>query len=313
MAVAIVQAMTSPSTAPIRAAIKGAVHGTQTRIDRFQCVYGSISRAHAPLNSSADPKQAVCVTRILDYPLAVFVLALVTQWVAAYVGDFFRTRQRIEDAENPLDLTTVLTAALTLLALIIGFSFSMAVSRYEQRKNYEEAEANAIGTEYVRADLLPAATAATVRDLLRKYIEQRVLFYEVSDQRRLLQIDAETAKLQGELWSAVVPLAEMQPTPVVALIVSGMNDVLNSQGYTQAAWWNRIPAAAWELLCLVAIFCNLLLGYSERRTSNLLLIVMPVIVSVSFVLIADIDSPRRGHIRVLPQNLIALSQSIRGP
>jgi hypothetical protein len=253
------------------------------------------------------------VTRLLDYPLAVFVLALVAQWGAAYVGDFFRTRQRTTDAADPLDLTTVLTAALTLLALIIGFSFSMAVSRYEQRKNYEEAEANAIGTAYVRADLLPPATAARVRELLGIYTEQRVLFYEVSDQSRLSQIDAETTKLQGELWSAVVPPAEMQPTPVMALIVSGMNDVLNSQSYTQAAWWNRIPAAAWELLGVVAIFCNALLGYSERRTSNLLLIVMPVIVSVSFVLIADIDSPRRGHIRVMPQNLIALSQSIRRP
>jgi hypothetical protein len=57
-----------------------------------------------------------------------------------------------------------------LLGLIIGFSFSMATSRYDQRKNYEEAEANAIGTEYVRADLLPAADAATVRTLLRKYL-----------------------------------------------------------------------------------------------------------------------------------------------
>ena len=62
------------------------------------------------------------------------------------------------------DFGFILAATLTLLGLIIGFSFSMATSRYDQRKNYEEAEANAIGTEYVRADLLPAADAATVRD-----------------------------------------------------------------------------------------------------------------------------------------------------
>jgi hypothetical protein len=251
------------------------------------------------------------VSRFLDYPLGIFALALLAQWVGAYAGDFFRERQRAGFADRG-DLVTVLTAALTLLALIIGFSFSMAVSRYEQRKTYEEAEANAIGTEYVRADLLPTVTAAMVRDLLRKYTDQRILFYETSDQRRLRQIDAETTKLQSELWSAVVPPAEAQPSPVMALIVSGMNDVLNAQGYTQAAWWNRIPVGAWELLGLVAVFCNVLLGYSERRTSNLLLIVMPVIVSASFLLIADIDSPRHGHIRVLPQNLIALSQSIKG-
>ena len=64
-------------------------------------------------------------------------------------------------------------ATLTLLALLIGFSFSMAISLYDQRKNYEEAEANAIGTEFGRADLLPAGDSAKVRDLLRKYLDRR--------------------------------------------------------------------------------------------------------------------------------------------
>ena len=69
------------------------------------------------------------------------------------------------------------TATLTLLALIIGFTFSMALNRYDQRKIYEEEEANAIGTEYLRAELLPAADAAKVRTLLLNYLDQRVLFY----------------------------------------------------------------------------------------------------------------------------------------
>jgi hypothetical protein len=93
-------------------------------------------------------------------------------------------------------------------------------------------------------------------------------------------------------------------------VVSGMNDVLNSQGYTQAAWWNRIPVAAWGLMGLIAVSCNLLFGYGERRTSALAL-VLPLIISISFFLIADIDSPRAGVIRVAPQNLIALSQTMK--
>ena len=76
-----------------------------------------------------------------------------------------------------------MAATLTLLGLIIGFSFSMAISRYDQRKNYEEAEANAIGTEYVRADLLPAADAERMHGLLRNYLDQRVLFYQTRDER----------------------------------------------------------------------------------------------------------------------------------
>ena len=95
------------------------------------------------------------------------------------------------------------------------------------------------------------------------------------------------------------------------LIVEGMNDVLNSQGYTQAAWWDRIPIEAWGLMGLIAISCNLLIGYSERRTRVVLLFVLPVIVSISFLLIADIDSPQGAIVRVSPQNLISLSQSMK--
>jgi len=82
-----------------------------------------------------------------------------------------------------------------------------------------------------------------------------------------------------------------------------MNDVLNSEGYTQAAWWNRIPLAAWVLMAALAICCSLLLGYDARETDALLLLLLPLVVSISFFLIAEIDSPRAGVIRVLPQNL----------
>jgi hypothetical protein len=104
------------------------------------------------------------------------------------------------------------------------------------------------------------------------------------------------------------------PDPILALVVSGMNDVLNSQGYTQAAWLNRIPVAAWALMGVVAIVCNAMIGYGGRRPRlrSLLLLILPLVVSISFFLIADIDSPRGGVIRVSPQNLLALAESLRG-
>ena len=90
-----------------------------------------------------------------------------------------------------------------------------------------------------------------------------------------------------------------------------MNDVLNSQGYTQAAWWNRIPTAAWALMGTIGICCNLLIGYCSRRIEArpILFIVVPLVVSISFSLIADIDSPRGGVIRVAPLNLVSLDQT----
>ena len=171
-----------------------------------------------------------------DYPILVFVVSLIAFWISAWIGVWFRERQRESGEETREDFAFILGGALTLLGLIVGFTFSMAVSRYDQRKNYEEQEANAIGTEYVRADLLPSPDAAKVRSLLKRYLDQRVLSYTTRDEAQRQQIDALTARLQAELWSAVVAPAAAAPTPVAALAVAGMNDVLNSQGYTQAAW-----------------------------------------------------------------------------
>lgn len=247
---------------------------------------------------------------IFSRPIVDFVLTAAVVWLSMQTGAFVcRRRRPLRDDERD-DLELVINAGLTLLALIIGFTFSMAVGRYDQRKNYEEEEANAIGTEYVRADLLPSDDGARVRKLLRVYLDQRLLFYTDRGSRRLQQIDAETARLQGEMWSTVTRVALAQPTPVTALAVAGMNDVLNRQGYTQAAFWNRIPLGAWALMLSISICCSVLIGYGARRKGDLPFIVLPVLIAIAFFLIADIDSPRRGAIRVLPQNLISLSNSI---
>ena len=247
----------------------------------------------------------------MNFPVLMFFPSVLILWLAAQYGASWRKRRPLKDDERE-DFGVIQAATLTLLGLIIGFSFSMAIGRYDQRKNYEEAEANAIGTEYVRAGLLPAADAAKVRAQLMKYLDLRILFYRTRWEGELQRIDADTIQLQGEMWSAVQAPALAQPTPLMALAVAGMNDVLNSQGYTQAAWWNRIPISAWGLLIITAICCNILVGYGARGpgTRSKLLMVLPVVVSISFLLIADIDAPRGGLIHVAPQNLASLYQSL---
>jgi hypothetical protein len=252
------------------------------------------------------------MTYVTDHPLLLFALSFCSLTISAWIGASINKRWRKLTDDLRGDFGIIEAATLTLLSLLIGFSFSMAVDRYNQRKICEEAEANAIGTEYLRIGLLPGADVAGVRALLLNYLDQRVLFYTSIDEQQIRQINAQTAKLQTELWSAVQASAVAQPTPVVALAVAGMNDVLNSQGYTQAAWWNRIPALAWSLMVVIAILCNVMIGYSARspEAEPILPLILPLIISISFFLIADIESPRRGLIRVNPQNLLSLSQSL---
>jgi hypothetical protein len=246
-------------------------------------------------------------------PLVVFLFAFVLQQLSIQIGSYIcKSKGGLEDNHRK-DLDVILTALLTLLGLIIGFSFSMAVTRYDLRKGYEETEANAIGTEYFRVGLLPAADVMNTRELLKKYLEQRILFYVSRDERQLKEVDAYTVRLQAELWSAVQSVATAQPTPITALAAGGMNDVFNAQGYTQAAWWNRIPTEAWILLLLFAACSSLLFGYTARYTAARarLYFILPLTVAIAFFLIADLDSPRSGMIRVTPHNLMTLSLSLK--
>src|SRR5262249_53691485 len=129
---------------------------------------------------------------LLNHPFILLTVSLVVFWVSARIGASLHARLWKADEESHTDFTLILGATLTLLALIIGFAFSMAVSRYDQRRYFEEQEANAIGTEYVRADLLPVADATIVRALLRRYLDQRILHYRTTGEQQLRQINAQT-------------------------------------------------------------------------------------------------------------------------
>ena len=188
----------------------------------------------------------------------------------------------------------------------------MAIDRHDNRELLEESEANAIGTEYLRAELLPPQASAKTKELLEQYLAQRILFYSKQEQGKIQAIRKSTDELQDALWKEVLPFARTQATPINALVISGMNDVLNAQGYVQASWWNRIPYAAWSLMTAIAICANLLVGFGARNfKKNVgLFMIFPFVTSISFFLIADIDSPRGGVIRIEPRNLIALQNSL---
>lgn len=188
----------------------------------------------------------------------------------------------------------------------------MAIDRHDNRELLEESEANAIGTEYLRADLLPPQASVRTKDLLQQYLAQRILFYSKQDKDKIQEIRRKTDELQDSLWKEILPIARTHATPINALVLSGMNDVINSQGYVQAAWWNRIPYAAWSLMAVIAICANLLVGFGARNfKKNIgLFMIFPFVISMSFFLIADIDSPRGGVIRIEPRNLITLQNSL---
>ena len=250
----------------------------------------------------------------MDHPIILSLVCFIVLCGSTRIGFYAHRMKNFEQAEYQ-DLDVITAATLTLLSLIIGFSFSMAVTRYDQRKQHEDAEANTIGTEYNRVGLLPEADALKVRSLLKSYLDQRIVFYTTRNARQLEKIRACTARLQADLWSAIEASAVGQPPATVTFVGLGMNEVLDSEGHTQAAWWNRIPIAAWVLMSAVAICSCFLVGYTARRTQtrNLRFFVLPLLLATAFLLIADLDSPRGGIIHIHPQNLESVSVAMRGP
>jgi hypothetical protein len=251
------------------------------------------------------------MAELVDRPLLMLVVSFVALLAAAMLGVVAEKVWNPVRASDHNELAIVQSAALTLLGLIVGFTFAMAISRYDQRKGLEEAEANAIGTEYLRAGLMPDSAAANARAGLKRYLQLRVQYYLTSDQEGLARIGSERAKLEADLWGEARSLSEGSPTPLMALVASGLNDVFNSTDATAAAWLDRIPIPAWWLLALIALGANVTLGFGARRFSALLLVV-PLAASVSFFLIADIDSPRGGVVQIAPENLNRLAASLPG-
>lgn len=245
---------------------------------------------------------------ISRFPIPMFLISFFILWLSLKAGAVLRTKQLPLDKDEREDFTISQGATLTLLGLIIGFTFSMSLGRYDQRKLYEEAEANVIGTEFLRADLLPDDSSVRVRELLKKYLNQRIAFFETRDGNLLAQISHDTSQLENELWSAVSEEGMRHPSPTMALVLSGMNEVLDAEGRTQSAFWNRIPDAAWFLMGIIAIVGCLMIG-SGAHTRRALVPVLPLVIATAFLLISDLDSPRGGLTRVKPYNLLHLANS----
>jgi len=139
---------------------------------------------------------------LIRHPAILFVVLLLFMGVATAIGALLLRRIWPIAKENRDDFNIIQGATLTLLALLIGFTLSMAVGRYDQRKNLEEEEANAIGTEYLRVELM-AADAPAIKRLLGQYLEQRILYYQTRDRAKVQEIENKTARVEAEMWRLV--------------------------------------------------------------------------------------------------------------
>ncbi|HTD07012.1 hypothetical protein [Undibacterium sp.] len=210
--------------------------------------------------------------------------------------------------------STLMGAALALLGLLLAFSFAMASARYDLRKGVILKEANAIGTVYLRTDLLADAARDPLKKLLRQYVEVRLSGYQAGiDGNKARQAAGRTEALQQQIWAIASDEMKREKTVNSSLFVSALNDMIDVSSEQSDASANHVPESVIWLLLVSALLTGALSGYACGAIGYRNLFAtctFALLVSLVIFSILDLDRPQRGLIQVNKQALQSLQQSI---
>jgi hypothetical protein len=243
--------------------------------------------------------------------LAILLLVLLSVEGGYRLGKYRRSRSEQEQAAP---VGAMVGATLGLLAFMLAFTFGLAAARFDTRRQVLLDEANAIGTTYLRAGMLPDRREA-IRALLRDYVDTRL---EAVRSGKVAEGIRRSEHLQDQLWAQAVAVGENNPNSiVVGLFVQSLNEVIDLHAKrVTAGLRNRIPGAIWVALFAVAVLSLAAMGYHAGlvgTSRSLAILAVALTFSVVIGLIADLDRPQEGILKVSQQALIDLRQSMHVP
>jgi hypothetical protein len=243
--------------------------------------------------------------------VTVLLLVLVSVEGGYRLGQY---RRRRSEQETEAPLGAMVGATLGLLAFMLAFTFGTAADRFDSRRQILLDEANAIGTAYLRAGMLPEQRQE-IRALLRDYVDTRL---QAVQSNRIAEGIRRSEQLQDQLWAKAVILGERNPASiVVGLFVQSLNEVIDIHAKrVTAGVRNRIPGSIWLALLSVAVIALGAVGYHvglAGTSRSLAQVAVALTFSVVIGLIADLDRPQEGTLTVSQQALVDLRQSMQGP
>lgn len=242
-----------------------------------------------------------------------FIAILIAYEIFFRIGTFY---QKITDHEVKSQSSAIQTGILGLLALLLGFTFNMALQRFDNRSHAVIKEANAIGTALLRTKLLPKPYDSTTYSLLQKYVDLRIEISSVDltikTQRK--SIDDKTDEIQNLIWDESINAARIDPRPVTTgYFIASLNDLIDARGERNNLLQRHVPEVILFLLFFTFIIGGAMMGYTSglglKRAYIPTVIFSLLLVLVVFIIL-DLDRPKRGLIMVNQGSLIEL-KSIR--
>jgi hypothetical protein len=243
---------------------------------------------------------------------AVISTALLAAVLAGYWLGHVASRRIVDRSE----IWTIQASILGLLALLLGFTFSVASSRYDLRRILVVDEANALGTTFLRVQALPEPYRTSLSAMLRRYIDLRLKLAPVRDDPTMsAQVRRETERLQQAMWKQAAALAEKEPTPVTAIFLTSLNESIDLYASRKAAYLARVPSTIMWILTCIAIVSLAIVGYGFGLSGErgwVVMALVAVVVAAVIVMIIDLDQPQSGPTRVSQQSMEDLRSSLSG-
>ncbi len=255
----------------------------------------------------------------LDFFLVIAgILLFPVMLISLEIGRRLGLRRLAEDPEGArAGAGAVEGAVFALFGLLIAFTFTSAASRYEARRDLLVQHANAIGTAWLRLDLLPAAVQPALRQDFRLYVDTVIkLPQQVGNQQGIDQGLAQLGKLQDNIWNLAQAAASRDGRPQVAtLVLPALNDMFDLGASRYAAGKYHVSLVIVVLLLLLSVLASLLAGYGmawARRRNWLHMIIFSALVTLTLFVILDLELPRHGLIGMgkFDQILVDLRQSM---
>ncbi|PWT95307.1 MAG: hypothetical protein C5B55_01485 [Blastocatellia bacterium] len=235
-------------------------------------------------------------------------IALISVDAGFRIGRYRRKRTADEPEAPPAGMVG---ATLGLLAFMLAFTFGLAGSRFETRRQLVLSESNAIRTAYLRAELLAEPTRTNERTMLREYVETRLVGTQPD---KIAESIAKSEDLHKRMWSEAATLVEKEKTAITSLFVQSLNQIIElHEQRIVAGLRSRIPSAIWIGLYSLLILAMMAVGYQEAMASkrrSLAVLMLVIGFSTVMVLIADLDRPGQGFLQVSQESMSDVRKSM---